>query len=249
MLLRRITKHVRDQNWFAVGLDFFIVVAGVLLAIQVSNWNERGANQREYQQALKRLEAEITDNLAIIEREDLLIGKTVNIARAGLDALIACTGGAEAVAKTNAALAEARGSIGIQFQFPALRELTTNSILLSEQSDAHRKRFAALLFRLELARETSARYEPLPLREWPAHTPTLAIGPAEKHEGVYFGQAYEIQRYPLVLNVDMATACQDKELLKWLHTWEVWQSNVTLYHQQLRHEYLETQRLLERIQS
>ena len=88
MLLRRITKHVRDQNWFAVGLDFFIVVVGVLLALQVSNWNEKGANQREYQQALKRLEAEITDNLAIIEREDLLIGKTVNIARAGLDALL-----------------------------------------------------------------------------------------------------------------------------------------------------------------
>lgn len=249
MILRRITKHVKDQNWFAVGLDFFIVVAGVLLAIQVSNWNERGANHAEYQQALKRLEAEITDNLAIIEREDLLIGKTVNIARAGLDALLACTGGAEAVAKTNAALAEARGAIGIQLQFPALRELTTNSILLSEQSDAQRKRFAALLFRLELARETSARYEPIPLREWPAHTPTLAIGPAEKREGVYFGQAYEIQRYPLVLKVDMATACQDKELLKWLHNWEVWQSNVTLYHQQLRHEYLETQKLLEGIQS
>ena len=158
--------------------------------------------------------------------------------------MLACTDGAEAVARTNAAIAEARGTIGIQFQFPALKELTTNSILLSEQSDAQRKRFAALLFRLELARENSARFQPVTLREWPAHTPTLAIGPAAKREGVYFGQAYEVQRYPLVLNVDMATACKDQELLKWLHTWEVWQSNVTLYHQQLRREYLETLELV-----
>ena len=40
MLLRRITKHVREQNWFAVALDFFIVVIGVFIGLQVSNWNE-----------------------------------------------------------------------------------------------------------------------------------------------------------------------------------------------------------------
>ena len=26
MILRRITEHVRDQNWFAVALDFVMVV-------------------------------------------------------------------------------------------------------------------------------------------------------------------------------------------------------------------------------
>lgn len=40
MLLRSITKHVKDQNWFAVALDFFIVVVGILIAFQVTNWNE-----------------------------------------------------------------------------------------------------------------------------------------------------------------------------------------------------------------
>ena len=40
MLLRRITQHVKDQNWFAVALDFFIVVIGVFIGLQVSNWNE-----------------------------------------------------------------------------------------------------------------------------------------------------------------------------------------------------------------
>lgn len=57
MILRRLTKHVNDQNWFAVALDFFIVVVGILLAFQITNWNEaRGerAQEIEYLSAMKR---------------------------------------------------------------------------------------------------------------------------------------------------------------------------------------------------
>ncbi len=39
MLLRRITEHVKAQNWFAVGLDFLIVVMGVFMGLQLDNWN------------------------------------------------------------------------------------------------------------------------------------------------------------------------------------------------------------------
>lgn len=40
MILRSVVRHVRDQNWIAVGIDFAIVVIGVFFGIQVSNWNE-----------------------------------------------------------------------------------------------------------------------------------------------------------------------------------------------------------------
>ena len=47
MLLRRITQHVQNQNWFAVFIDFLIVVVGVFIGIQVANWNaERQVNQQ-----------------------------------------------------------------------------------------------------------------------------------------------------------------------------------------------------------
>ncbi len=47
MILRRITEHVKAQNWFAVAIDFVIVVAGVFIGIQVSNWNDaRAARER-----------------------------------------------------------------------------------------------------------------------------------------------------------------------------------------------------------
>ncbi len=45
MLLRRITENVKAQNWFAVALDFFIVIAGILIAFQITAWNEARANR------------------------------------------------------------------------------------------------------------------------------------------------------------------------------------------------------------
>ena len=58
MLLRRITQHVKDQNWFAVALDFAIVVAGILIAFQITNWNEARAENNLKSLVEKRLIAD-----------------------------------------------------------------------------------------------------------------------------------------------------------------------------------------------
>lgn len=58
MLLRRITKHVKDQNWIAVGIDFFIVVVGILIAFQITEWNEARSNSIEEQKLLRQLSME-----------------------------------------------------------------------------------------------------------------------------------------------------------------------------------------------
>lgn len=67
MILRRITKHVREQNWFAVGLDFVIVVIGVFIGIQVSNWNEQVALNAEKDRYLQQLSAEYRTIEAALE--------------------------------------------------------------------------------------------------------------------------------------------------------------------------------------
>jgi hypothetical protein len=47
MSLRRVIEHARQQQWTAIGIDLVIVIVGVFLGIQVSNWNvEREASQR-----------------------------------------------------------------------------------------------------------------------------------------------------------------------------------------------------------
>ena len=58
MLLRRITQHVHEQNWFAVALDFFIVVAGILIAFQITNWNEARSDRVREQQIIERLHSD-----------------------------------------------------------------------------------------------------------------------------------------------------------------------------------------------
>lgn len=64
MILRRITEHVKAQNWFAVGLDFLIVVVGVFIGIQVANWNDAIADKRLGRHYTNRLISDIQQDLA-----------------------------------------------------------------------------------------------------------------------------------------------------------------------------------------
>ncbi len=59
MILRRLTQHIKAQNWFAVWLDFLIVVVGVFIGLQVSNWNAERANLERARDYLERLEADL----------------------------------------------------------------------------------------------------------------------------------------------------------------------------------------------
>lgn len=67
MILRSISPHVKDQNWFAVFLDFVMVVAGILIALQIANWNEERIDRQRAAVFMNRLE---TDFIAILERLD-----------------------------------------------------------------------------------------------------------------------------------------------------------------------------------
>jgi hypothetical protein len=67
MIVRRIREHAVHHNWFAAAIDFLIVVIGVYLGIQASNWNqtrETRAQAREYRAMLQSdLDANL-ENLA-----------------------------------------------------------------------------------------------------------------------------------------------------------------------------------------
>ena len=38
--MRRLAARIRRYDWFAAAIELMIVVAGILIALQVSNWNE-----------------------------------------------------------------------------------------------------------------------------------------------------------------------------------------------------------------
>jgi hypothetical protein len=64
MLLRRVIEHVRQQHWTAVGIDFVIVVIGVFVGIQVSNWNQARADERLGRAYAARLTRDLQQDLA-----------------------------------------------------------------------------------------------------------------------------------------------------------------------------------------
>ncbi len=61
MILRRVTEHVREQNWTAVGIDFCIVVIGVFIGIQVSNWNDERDTNRQAALFTEHLRADLRE--------------------------------------------------------------------------------------------------------------------------------------------------------------------------------------------
>src|SRR5210317_792636 len=69
MLLRRIKHHVVSENWFAVFVDFVIVVVGVYVGIEVSNWNEARQEEGYAREYLERIRADLVqDSQSTLER-------------------------------------------------------------------------------------------------------------------------------------------------------------------------------------
>lgn len=62
MVIRRIREHVASHNWFAVAVDVGIVVLGVFLGTQVSNWNADRINHQRADDYRARLIDELDFN-------------------------------------------------------------------------------------------------------------------------------------------------------------------------------------------
>lgn len=69
MLLRSAIQHVKSQNWFAVGIDFVIVVIGVYIGIQVSNWNDEIRVQSLEASYLTRVADELKSNIEMFDSQ------------------------------------------------------------------------------------------------------------------------------------------------------------------------------------
>lgn len=87
MLLRRVTEHVKTQNWTAVAIDFVIVVVGVFIGIQVSNWNEKVAFMKREQTLMHELRGEVVQNIAEVQSKGNGFLVSAAAARRVLDAI------------------------------------------------------------------------------------------------------------------------------------------------------------------
>ncbi len=68
MILGRLTKNMDEQNWFAVGLEMFVVIISIFLGLQVSNWNEERQNDDKGQSYLNRIADELEQDIRFFDR-------------------------------------------------------------------------------------------------------------------------------------------------------------------------------------
>jgi hypothetical protein len=67
MILRRLTGNLRAQNWTAIAIEFAIVVIGVFVGTQVSNWNQGRLEKAQTSRMLEQIRPELADQLAFFE--------------------------------------------------------------------------------------------------------------------------------------------------------------------------------------
>ncbi len=87
MLLRRITEHIKAQNWTAVALDFVIVVVGVFIGIQVSNWNDARGETRQEREILASVAEDLTLDRAELEAGLSFLRTSISASNYALEAI------------------------------------------------------------------------------------------------------------------------------------------------------------------
>ena len=63
MALSKLAHRLRQHDWFAALLELLIVIAGILIALQVSNWNQDRQDRKLARQYAQRLHGELVSDI------------------------------------------------------------------------------------------------------------------------------------------------------------------------------------------
>ena len=63
MFVRRIALALKRQDWATVTIEFVLIIVGVLIALQVDNWNQSREDRALEQQYLQRLLTDLNGSI------------------------------------------------------------------------------------------------------------------------------------------------------------------------------------------
>lgn len=209
MILRRLTKHVNDQNWFAVALDFFIVVVGILLAFQITNWSEARQDALIYEQARTRVIEEANANLAFaqntIERLDDQLTQTLVIIRD----FETCGADEAAEERFINTLQFLRFILGLEIRDDAIHQILSSDAFLDNISPEDRVSLSTYARRVAVIGKNSQFSDSFQLGRPPPQD-----NPIFKRE---VGENFDRGLADLVLTVSYEQACKDTALNQFLY--------------------------------
>jgi len=195
MILRRITEQVRDQNWFAVALDFVIVVMGILIAFQITNWNEARQDNLLYQQARQRVIEEAQTNLALARDFTAQARAYRSTARDIIEDLEKCSADAGAEDRLVRALQSMKFYLGVDVLDDATNLILNSDAFLDNVSPDDRAALAAYARKLaRVANNVNVDYtfqlNSIGLRDIPVLTRTSRVNWGDGMAGFELNVSY-----------------------------------------------------------
>jgi len=70
MIIKRIAKGIKEQDWFVVTVEIMIVVVGIFIGLQVGNWNEERKKDVLANETLYRLQADF-NQIVLVARSSV----------------------------------------------------------------------------------------------------------------------------------------------------------------------------------
>ena len=67
MFVRRLTTSLKEQHWMTIVIELVIVIIGVFVGNQVSNWNEARLQKRQTQRMIEQLRPELRSQLEFFQ--------------------------------------------------------------------------------------------------------------------------------------------------------------------------------------
>ena len=206
MLLRRLTEHLKQQNWTAVGIDFLIVVLGVFMGIQVQAWYEGQREQKLVRNYLHRLNEDFSLSIAGTERTKTFVTSNLDNLGIVLRSLRDCAVADGKKDRFANGLFHMGKLIPAQFVDGTLEELRASGRLLLVQNDD-----------LRTAINETVREHEYQARVWPALQRRAASSRTYITDSFIFWMNRPVNGFSNAtwseLEIDLMEACTDKTLL------------------------------------
>ena len=166
MILDNISRALKEQNWLAAGVEFVIVVAGVVIGFQINAWNESRIEHEQERKLIARLAVEVGS--ALSDKRDELVIESTNVEALAAIGLLADS--AEHVAFNDDLCGRIDGSHAVLWaaaQIPMLDEIGQTGALEKISEDGLRTLIVRAISARDRARELVAfsRLTVNPLRE------------------------------------------------------------------------------------
>lgn len=206
MILRSLAHSIRRQDWFAVAIEFLIVVAGIFVGLQVTDWNERRQLQARELLYLQRMAEDLSRMGAefdqILEYGD---GRSAVVMRAF-----------RALEQCDATLATPDD---FRIAFAGYQTQPTPTIITRTYDEMVSSGALASMADRELSGEIAGLFGALTNYKTFVQGVRISLPVVDRVLWQYLDLSYNDEGRPVLREFDFATACQNRELRN--ATWEI----------------------------